>query len=120
MTAAPPMSEDQLLTAVLGLCRTLHLHVAHFRPALAKSGRWLTAVQGDGKGYPDLTIAGPGGQMWRELKAEGKYPTPEQRVWIARLVEGGGDVDVWKPRDLRSGRIAGELQALARSRAAVA
>jgi hypothetical protein len=114
------MSEDQLLTAVLGLCRTLHLHVAHFRPAQAKSGRWLTAVQGDGKGYPDLTIAGPGGVMWRELKTDRGVLRPEQKVWIARLVESSADAAVWKPRDLQSGRIAGELQALARTRMAVA
>lgn len=106
------MSEDALLVAVIDLCRTLGLLTAHFRPAQSQSGRWLTAVQGDGKGYPDLTICGPAGVLFRELKAQVKYPTAEQRAWLEALTAAGGDAAVWKPRDLASGRIAAELQAL--------
>lgn len=111
----PPMSEDALLRNVIDLCRHQGLLVAHFRPAQAKSGRWLTAVQGDGKGYPDLTIAGPAGVLFRELKAEGKYPSPEQRAWLDALAAAGGDSGVWRPRDLVSGRVAVELSALRRA-----
>ncbi len=117
---ADTMSEDELLVSVIRQCRDLGLLTAHFRPAMARTGKWITAVQGDGKGYPDLTIAGPAGVLFRELKAQAKYPTPEQKVWIAALAGSGADVAVWKPRDLTSGRIAAELQAVCRPRQVVA
>lgn len=106
------MSEDDLLGAVLDLCKLLHLRTAHFRPGRTKSGGWVTAVSGDGKGWLDLVIVGRG-LLFRELKAAGKYPTPEQRQWIAWLTAAGQDVGVWKPADLASGRIARELKAVA-------
>lgn len=106
--------EERLKLAVLDLCKHLGLKVAHFRPGMTKRGNWVTAVQGDGKGYPDLTIVGPGGFMWRELKDDGKYPTPEQKAWLADLTAAGADADVWKPKDLISGRIKAELTAIRR------
>lgn len=105
------MVEDDLLTAVLGLARLLGLHVAHFRPARADRG-WRTAVQADGKGYPDLTIVGPGGVLFRELKSATGRPSPEQRMWAAKLESAGANFAVWRPADLRSGRIERELRAL--------
>lgn len=114
---APVMSEDELLRNIIDLCRRMStVHTSHFRPALSQSGRWMTAVQGDGKGWLDLTIVGPGGILYRELKAEGKYPRPEQKAWIGWLTEAGADVSVWKPRDWHSGRILAELEAIRRPR----
>lgn len=111
-----PMSEDQLLTNVLDLAKTLKLRTAHFRPAQVRPGKWITPVQGDGKGWPDLVVVGPGGALLRELKAEGEYPKPEQREWLAWLTAAGLDAGVWKPRDWRSGRIQEELRAICRPR----
>src|SRR5258705_9090381 len=54
---AAAMSEEELLTAVLQLCRVLGLRTAHFRPARTEKG-WRTPVSGDGKGFPDLIIVG--------------------------------------------------------------
>jgi hypothetical protein len=105
--------EDVLLRNVIELCRRVGLRTAHFRPALSKSGRWVTAVQGDGKGFPDLVIVGAGGVLYRELKADGKYPAPEQRAWIAALTAAGRDAGVWKPRDWPD-RIQAELNAIRR------
>lgn len=105
------MSEDDLLTAVLDLARLFGLHVAHFRPAKTDKG-WRTAVQADGKGYPDLTIAGPGGVMFRELKSATGRSGAEQKVWAAKLESAGADFAVWRPADLRDGRIERELRAL--------
>jgi hypothetical protein len=65
------------------------------------------------KGYPDWTIAGPRGQMWRELKAQRGIVSPDQRKWLEMLCAGGGDADVWRPADLLSGRVAAELMAIA-------
>jgi hypothetical protein len=104
------VSEDDLLKAVLKLARLLGVMAAHFRPAQTQRGNWVTAVQGDGKGYPDLTLAGPGGVLFRELKSEKGPTSPEQKAWIGSLGEAGADVAVWRPADLRSGRIERELR----------
>lgn len=105
------MSEDDLLTAVLDLCKVLHLHTAHFRPAKTDRG-WRTAVSGDGKGFPDLVVVGDNGVLFRELKANGGRISPEQRAWLDRLAFARANVAVWHPSDLRSGRILDELKAV--------
>lgn len=110
------MKEDELQRAVLDLCKLHHLHVAHFRAAMTAKGRWVTPVAADGKGYPDLTIVGPGGVVWRELKNATEYPTPEQRLWIRRLVEAGADVAVWRPKHLTDKTIQATLVRLAKPR----
>jgi hypothetical protein len=109
-----PMSEDQLLTNVLDAAKKLKLRTAHFRPAQTKSGRWVTPVQGDGKGWPDLVIVGPSGSLLRELKSATGSLSPEQKLWLQWLTDAGHDADVWKPRDWHSGRIRSELEAVAR------
>jgi hypothetical protein len=106
------VSEDDLLRTVLAMAKALGLSTAHFRPAKTKDGNWITAVAGDGKGFPDLVIAGLGGQMFRELKSAKGVLSPEQVVWIGELTRGGADAGVWRPADLRSGRIEQELRAL--------
>lgn len=110
------MREDEFQRAVLNLCKLHHLHVAHFRAAMTKRGRWVTPVGADGKGYPDLTAVGPGGVIWRELKTDTGRLSDEQRLWIRRLVEAGADVAVWRPRDLADGTIAATLARLAKAR----
>lgn len=115
MTAIP-MSEDELQTTVIGMCRALRLLVAHFRPAQIRPGVWVTPVQADGAGFVDLVICGPGGVIFAELKAEGKYPTKQQRVWLHRLDDAGADVRIWWPHQLRGGEIEDELKKLAKPR----
>ncbi len=115
--------EEDLKAAVLDIIAFLGLLVLHIRPARrgteeieeAEDGtqrskqRWETPVQGDGKGYPDLTIAG-GHVMWRELKSSTGEVSVAQQRWLDRLEAAGGDVGVWRPEDLRSGRILRELK----------
>lgn len=105
------VTEGDLLTAVLDLARLFGLHVAHFRPAKTDKG-WRTAVQADGKGYPDLTIVGSGGVLFRELKSATGALSREQKEWLHALRSAGADFEVWRPADLRSGRIERELRAL--------
>jgi len=81
---------------------TAHLcgwFVAHSKPCrLGK--KTMTAWGADGKGYPDLTLVHPQfGLLFRELKQDKNYPSPEQREWGRRLHAGGGNWAVWKPRD---------------------
>ena len=70
------------------------------------------------KGWPDWTILGPHGGLFRELKAENGKPSKEQRDVGARLRQAGFDWDIWKPSDLQSGRIQRELIAISRIGAA--
>lgn len=106
------MTEEQLLRSVLDTARLLGVTTAHFRPALSQSGRWHTAVAGDGKGFPDLVLVGPGGILYRELKTDVGRLKPEQVVWIRTLKAGGADADVWREADMHSGRIERELRAI--------
>lgn len=116
------MTGTTLQASVIELAHYLHLHVAHFRPARLTNDpetgaeRWRTAVAADGKGYPDLTIVGPGGVLWREIKRADETVTAEQSAWLARLVEAGCDAAIWRPVDWPD-RITRELQAIAKPRA---
>lgn len=111
------MSEDSLLRTVLEMAKRMGVLSAHFRPAQSQTGRWLTAVQGDGKGFPDVVIAGKGGVLFRELKAARGSLSPEQRTWQSVLAEAGADMGVWRPADLQSGRIEAEIRAVRKPRA---
>ncbi|HEU5110122.1 MAG TPA: VRR-NUC domain-containing protein, partial [Micromonosporaceae bacterium] len=102
------------LANVLDAAKRLKLRTAHFRPAMTQTGRWVTPVQGDGKGFPDLVIVGPSGSLLRELKSATGSLSAEQREWLGWLKTAGLDADVWKPRDWHSDRILSELRAIAK------
>lgn len=96
------MNEADFQRAVIQAARTLGWMVAHFRPALTRSGRWATPVQGDGAGFPDLVLVdvrGAGGVLYRELKADAGRLSPGQRAWLDALAKAGADAAVWRPRD---------------------
>lgn len=64
------------------------------------------------KGFPDLAICGKRGFIARELKTERGTVTPAQGRWGDTLRQAGVSWDVWRPEDLRSGRIEAELRAI--------
>jgi hypothetical protein len=101
--AAASMSEKQLDGAVRRLMNDLGLAPFAFHPYGA--GRYRA-------GYPDWTIAGDRGLLFRELKTERGRLTAAQTAWIERLRALGLDADVWRPRDLHAGRIGRELAAI--------
>ncbi|XTZ13883.1 hypothetical protein ACQSSU_20515 [Micromonospora echinospora] len=109
------MLEEDLKKAIIQLCRTLGLKVAHFRPARTEDGGWRTPVEADGKGWPDLTIVGPGGVLYRELKSKTGVVEPDQKVWLGVLAAAGQNAKVWRPIDLLNGTIGRELQAIRRA-----
>lgn len=117
----PALTGTVLQRSVIELAHVLHLRVAHFRPARLTpdpetgAERWRTAVAADGKGYPDLTIVGPGGVIWREIKRAGETVTREQLAWLAWLADAGCDAAIWRPVDWPD-RITRELRAIARRR----
>lgn len=73
--------------------------VAHFRPAMTRAGKWITAVQGDGAGYPDLTCVRGCRLLFAELKSAKGKVTPEQTEWLLKLGGAGAECYIWKPEN---------------------
>ena len=109
--AAAKMSEDRGPDS-------LDAHVRRYLKDLDLMGYHTKDSRRSGKGFPDWTIAGIGGLIFRELKTQRGRCTPEQAAWLGVLEVAGADVAVWRPEDLFSGRIANELVAVAGLRAA--
>lgn len=65
------------------------------------------------KGYPDFTIAGPGGILFREVKSSDGRRSMAQVHWGKTLTRAGGDYGIWRPEDWESGRIDAELRTIA-------
>src|SRR4030095_7136207 len=91
-TAPTPIgaTEAHWYGTVIDAARIAGWRVAHFRPARTAKG-WRTAVQGDGKGFPDsvLVHAGAGRVWFVELKLDGAKPTLEQQQWGESLIRAG-------------------------------
>lgn len=111
------MTEKQLQDAVIKAAQLLGWRVAHFRPALTQTGRWVTAVQGDGVGFPDLVLVRPPRLMFVELKSHRGQVSDEQQAWLSDLtkvanMEEPGEIDVyvWRPADWESGVIERRLR----------
>lgn len=79
------ISEAAFTTQVINLARWYKWRVAHFRPAMTKRGRWVTAVQGDGAGFPDLVLVRGNTLIFAELKAERGRLAPKQEEWLESL-----------------------------------
>ncbi|MFE6228925.1 VRR-NUC domain-containing protein [Cellulosimicrobium sp. NPDC057862] len=99
---AAGMKEDALQAQVIAVARDLGFLVYHTHDS-RKSER----------GWPDLVLVHPtrGRLLYRELKQQKRYPTPEQRKWLAALAATGADVGVWRPLDILERRVHAELQA---------
>lgn len=63
-------------------------------------------------GMPDLLIIGRRRLLWPEIKGDTTPVRREQREFGEALTEAGQSWCVWRPDDMRSGRIEMELQAL--------
>ncbi len=98
------MSEREFQSWVIDVARGLGWRVAHFRPAMTQRGNWITPVQADGKGFPDLVLVRRDRLIFAELKAEKGRLSKDQQEWLKALyhVENemrGIAVYVWKPSD---------------------
>ena len=82
------ISEKDFLEQVIDLAHVFGWKVAHFRPAKTEHG-WRTAIQADGKGFPDLVMvhAEKKRLIFAELKSEIGKPSPEQGEWLEDLRE---------------------------------
>jgi hypothetical protein len=91
------LSERDLTAALLEAAKLLGWRTAHFRPARTMHG-WATAVQGDGKGFPDLVLLRGRELLVRELK-DGSKLTQEQEGWLRAFSDASIDASVWTPDD---------------------
>jgi hypothetical protein len=105
----PKMGEDTkdgLKDLVIALCEKFGLTAYHTH----------LSIQSTVSGFPDVVITGPGGTIFRELKGDGKEPTPAQAAYLEKLAASGQDAGWWNPDHWYSGRIRRELDPLRRSR----
>lgn len=100
------MTEPQLQSSILDLCRHHRLLAFHIRDSRRNIG----------VGFPDLCIAGVGGVIFRELKNDTLQPTPEQMTWLGTLAEGGADAALWRPAQWDDGTVRDTLARLAKPR----
>jgi hypothetical protein len=100
------MTENEFRTAVLAECARRKLRVYHV-PSMARAN-----VRGTAKGWPDLVIATEHGILFRELKTPDGETTAGQDWWLWLLSSNGLDTAIWRPADLDSGLIGGQLDAL--------
>lgn len=96
------MNGGELSDALVDLAHLLGYRVYHPRPGRTVDG-WVTPVSYDGKGYPDLTIVGPRGIHFVEVKGTGDRVRPEQEEWIVALRKAGGSAWVCSPSTWRRG-----------------
>lgn len=90
--------EERFQRDVMKLAKLNGWKSAHFRKAMAKSGNWVTAVAGDGKGFPDLVLVREK-VIVAELKATTNV-SPDQEAWLEAFREAGIDAYVWYPDDI--------------------
>lgn len=100
------MSEAELLEKVLMLAGDRRL-IAYHNPETKRATL---------AGFPDLVLWGRGGVLFRELKSEEGRHSMQQLHVINTLRAAGASATTWRPADLASGRIARELDAIARPR----
>ena len=95
----PKLSVAKFQEMVLELAKLCRWRTAHFRPGMTKAGNWVTAVQGDGKGFPDLVLVRGSRIIFAELKRDGEAPTPEQEAWLKALRTADVETYILEPRD---------------------
>lgn len=96
-------SETAFQSWVLELARLTGWHAAHFRSVRVQrrdgSVRYMTPVQADGAGYPDLHMVRGERSVFAELKAQHGKPSSEQEAWMEKLRATGHEVYLWRPSD---------------------
>lgn len=95
------MSEDELSEAVRTMAKAFRLFAYHTHDSRRSA-----------PGFPDWVFISVRGVLWRELKKQDGDLSSSQRRVRDLLIAAGQDWGLWKPADLRSGRIEQELRAL--------
>jgi hypothetical protein len=95
---AKAMDEARLQANVTELCKVFGLLVYHTHDSRRSPA-----------GFPDLVIVGPGGVLFRELKAMSGRITRDQMTWLAALEQAGANASVWRPMHWLGGTVRWEL-----------
>lgn len=103
------MTEAELLACVLDLAKLYGWRTYHARPAQTARG-WRTAVQGSGKGWPDIFMTRRDRAIAVELKRKGGKTTAEQQDWLKALLAAGIAVGIWTPEEWANGAILALLK----------
>jgi hypothetical protein len=97
------MNESQFMKNVIELAQRCGWKVAHFKTVCVRrdngSFYYVTPVQADGAGWPDLVLARDERLIFAELKADKGTVSPEQTAWFEALQDAGQVVRIWKPKD---------------------
>lgn len=94
------MTEREFQKTVIDLAHIYGWLVAHFRTALSQKGHWMTPVQADGAGFPDLCMVKGERMIFAELKADkGKLSEKQERWMHALRFVPQVEVYVWRPTD---------------------
>lgn len=91
--------ERDFTKQVLAYAKLKGWRTAHFRPGMMANGHWITAVSGDGKGFPDLVLVRKHRLVCAELKTNTGRTSKEQVAWLLALEEAGAESWVWRPKD---------------------
>ena len=98
------MSEKALNSRVMYRAKKHGWRVLRMQRAMV-AGEWRTPAT---KGFPDLLLVGPT-VMFRELKKELGKLSSDQEQWRDALIAAGADWGIWRPSDLRRGRVVAQL-----------
>jgi hypothetical protein len=97
------MLESELQRQVIAQAQELNLRVFHSTDARRDVG----------PGYPDLTIVGPGGIAFIELKTETGAMSRQQFDWRQSLIDARAEYRLYRPQQLHDGTIRTFLVSLA-------
>ena len=100
MSLYDQISEATFTSQVIRMAQVFKWRVAHFRPAMTKRGRWVTAVQGDGAGFPDLIMLRHNRRIMAELKSDKGKATVAQQAWLAAAMDADFEAYIWRPKDI--------------------
>lgn len=100
MSGYADISEKAFTAQVIALARWHKWRVAHFRPGMTQRGRWITAVSGDGVGFPDLIMLRHNRRIMAELKAAKGKTTIEQAKWLESARIADFEVYIWRPENI--------------------
>lgn len=98
-------TEEDFMKTIIDLLHLKGWIVAHFRHAMRKDGSWITPVQADGKGFPDLVAVRDKPNrygstvLFREIKTDTGKHTSAQEIWRDLLLHAKADYGTWYPRD---------------------
>src|SRR5260370_35736931 len=104
------MDERDFQQVIVALAEKLGLSV-FWIPSMARTN--IGKVAKTAKGWLDLSIGGPGGMLFREIKSRDGEIRAEQQLWLWLHAKAGHNAGIWRPDDWESGRIRAELEAIA-------